>query len=76
MKVSATSAEKDKGKQMLASSNKSISFMYSTFCYLNRNSNICKVKLWVDIEMNEAWLLHSRALNSVVSHVAESLKIK
>lgn len=46
------------------------------FSFLNRNSNICKVKCRVDIEMNEAWLLHSRALNVVVSHVPESVKRK
>ena len=43
---------------------------------LNRNSNTCKVKCSVDTEMNEAWLLHSGALNVVVSQVPESLKRK
>lgn len=61
---------------MLAFSIQAYSFMYYTFCFLNRNSNICKVKCWVDTEMNEARLLQSRALNIVVSHVPESLKRK
>ena len=76
MKMLVTSAEKDKGEQVLALSHQAYSFMYSAFCLLNRNSNTCKVKCSVDTEMNEAWLLHSGALNVVVSQVPESLKRK